>query len=473
MFLFPVIYILAFIYAINQLIRKEIMGLMIFIIIGLPIYINVLSVTYMYQMGKLIPLLQSFKEICVFLAFYMVVSNLKVKPRFHLIDKLVAIFFFCSLTYAILPIGPYDLFHRLLAFKVMSIFPVIYYTGRLCKASSININTVFTYICTVMIIAAIVVLFEVGFYQHIHNYTGFTNYLTEYLNGEASGSYGLIWTFETESGLKRFGSIFSSPLELSSATILAVAALLALATNKRNGIDITNFNLIALAATLICIVLAISRAAFANYFLLILCYAYITRQRKLIVYLQFFFITTALFIVFFLKGDLYNFIMSTIRFENASSVGHVVEWLNGIDAMVSHPLGLGLGSSGRVSMESKDHIGGENQLIITGVQVGIPMLIVYTTIYIHLITTGIKALRTATGKKKKLILFVVLVKIGIILPLLTSYIESFIYLIYTSHFLSGLMMNMIMNDSAQLAVKTNTSFSNISSPDNDNRYSQC
>ena len=118
--------------------------------------------------------------------------------------------------------------------------------------------------------------------------------------------------------------------------------------------------------------------------------------------------------------------------------------------MITHPFGMGLGASGRVSMESNDNIGGESQLIIVGVQVGIAMLIVYIWIYALLIKKGIKALKTESGKKKKLILATVLLKIGFIIPLITSYFDSFIYITFTSYFLSGLMINMIFADNERL-----------------------
>ena len=265
-----------------------------------------------------------------------------------------------------------------------------------------------------------------------------------YFNAEPSGSYGLIWTFETETGLKRFGSIFSSPLELASAAVLSLSVLMALATSKRFKIRFSNFYVLSFIATLACVIFAVSRASMLNYFILIYCYAHITHNKKLVSYFHYFVIIIAVYITFFLKGDLFDFIVATLSFQNASSLGHVLEWVNGINAMAAHPLGLGLGSSGRVSMESNDQIGGENQLVIIGVQVGIVVLAIYIWIYALLIKSGLKALKTATGKKRRLILCVVLLKIGIIIPLVTSYIDTFNYITYMTYFLSGLMIDMIM-----------------------------
>lgn len=446
MFLFPLVYICSFLYAISLLIKKEVKGFFLFTVLGLPVYINALSVTFMYGFEKAIPIMQAFKELCLLFAFLMVVFNLKKRPTLHLVDKLILIFFIYSFLYLVLPIGEYNFQSRLIAFKALAVFPLIYFTGRLCKSEAININQFFSYICAVSIAAAIVLVFEVVPYQHLHTHTGLMNFMIRFFNAEPSGNYGLLWSFETESGLKRFGSIFSSPLELSAASILTLAVLLGLVTGSKNKIKVTNFYLFTFIATLFCVIFAVSRAAFANYFILIYCYALLTHNKKLLKYFHYSLLMVVIYVAFFLEGNLYDDIIATLNFQNSSSIGHILEWVKGINAITAHPLGLGLGSSGRVSMETNDNVGGENQLIIVGVQVGIAMVIIYIWIYALLIKTGLKALQTAQGKKKKLVMATVLLKIGFIIPLITSYFDTFIYITFTSYFLSGLMINMIMND---------------------------
>jgi hypothetical protein len=181
-----------------------------------------------------------------------------------------------------------------------------------------------------------------------------------------------------------------------------------------------------------------------NYFILFYCFAHLTRQKKLVRFFHLAFIAVILLLIFVVKGDILSFVVDTLRFQNASSIGHLLEWMNGLQAMAANPLGLGLGSSGRVAMETNDNIGGENQLIIIGVQTGIPVLLVYVFIYFLLLQTGFRNLGQARGKKRRLILAVIFLKIGMLIPLLTSYIDSFNYITYTINFLSGLMINVIM-----------------------------
>lgn len=450
MILFPIIYLASFFYGLVLLYKKDIRGFPVFIIGGLPIYIHALSVTHLYGFAGIIPAMQACKEIMVFASFVMVLFTLQEKPRWHAVDKWMMVFLGASLLYLVLPIGSYSFISRLLAFKALSVFPLIYFTGRLCKAKDINLNYLFSYICIVSIIAALVLFFvELIPYEHLHTKTGFLDFHIKFFGTEESGNYGLIWTFETESGLKRFGSIFSSPLELAASTVLTLSVLLSLAGDRRMRFRFSKFNTASLLATLFCIIMAISRASLINYFLLFYCFAHITNHQKWVQYIHLAFVLVVILFLFVVEGDLLQFTIDTLRFQNASSIGHLLEWIKGLQAMAANPLGLGLGSSGRVSMETNDNIGGENQLIIIGVQVGIPVLLVYIIIYGATIRAALQMISFSKGKQKRLAMTVVLMKIGIIIPLLTSYIDSFNYITYTTYFLSGLCINLLMKGKQQ------------------------
>lgn len=455
MLLFPVIYIVSFIQGFLQLVKKRVEGFLLFTIVGLPLYINALSVTFMYGFAGMVPVMQSFKEVSVLLGCWVVGTRIRRNPRLHRIDLMILAFFLYTFLYALLPIGSYGIGARFLALKNLSFFPLIYFIGRFCDVQHINIRKTFSYICLVGIIAAVVVMGERALYVHLHTFTGFSEYNFYFFNGEVSGNYGLLWTFETESGAKRFGSIFSNPLDLASATVLCLSAVLALITYKNKKIQVrpTDFEIIGLAATLVCIVLAASRASFASYFMLVYVYGWITHNRSIIRYFHVFSLLAVSYVLFMLEGDLYDFIVNTITFRNASSLGHVLEWLDGINAMAARPLGMGLGESGRVSMTMKENIGGENQLIIIGVQTGVLAMLLYLAIYIQLIRTGLREMRTSSGKEWKVMLAVVLIKIGLFIPMFTAYLDSYIYLSYISWFMCGYMINLIQ--ARPLPVPTN------------------
>jgi hypothetical protein len=452
MFLFPLTYLASFFYAITKLFKKQVDGFLIFVIVGLPIYINAMSVSFMYGFSRWIPLLQSFKELAVLGACLLVATQISQKPVLHLIDKLIIAFFVYTLLYAFVPIGSYSIMGKLMALKNLSFFCLLYFIGRFCDKDQVSINKLFSFIVIVLLVATIVVFGERMFNQHLHSYTGFSDYNFYFFNTDASGNYGLLWTFETESSAKRFGSIFSNPLEFASAIVLSLAIMFALISSKNNtepnAIIQTNPNTlekIGLIASFICIVLALSRAAFISYFLVIYIYGWILGNKKIIHFFHIGAVIIVLYVFYILEGDLYDFIMNTLTFQNESSLGHVLEWLDGINAMATQPWGLGLGESGRVSMTNQNNIGGENQFIIIGVQVGVIAMALYIYIYFKLIKTGLQQLKITAGKEWKIILAIVLIKVGMFIPMFTAYIDSYIYFSYFSWFLSGYMINHIQN----------------------------
>ena len=307
------------------------------------------------------------------------------------------------------------------------------------------------------IISAVVVIGEKLIDTHLQSFTGYSEYLYYYFDMESSGNYGLTWTFETESQMKRFASIFANPLEHAVGAVLWLSVLLTTIAYKRDKriiIQPEGFDLIGIAGSLICIVLAASTASFLSYFMLVYFYGWIIKNKSIVSGFHLFFLTALLYILFFLEGDLYDFIVNTITFENASSIGHVIEWLTGIEAMINNPMGMGLGESGRVAAAGGFNTGGENQLIIVGVQTGILSMLIYIIIHFSLINTGLKALKNHEGKTWKVSLLVILIKIGLFIPAFTANVDSYIYLTYFSWLISGYMVNLISEENLNKVTAT-------------------
>jgi hypothetical protein len=453
--LFPLIYITAFIYGLFHLAKSKMQGLLVFLIFGLPIYINTMSVSFAFGLAKAIPFLQFFKEFivvisCVIIAFS--VHEYK-KIKLHFIDKLVIFFFLYTLAYFILPVGTYSIFFKLLAFKNIAFFPLLYFIGRFVNFKQLHLNKMYAFVLFVIIVAFAVALIEKYTNTHLHAFTGYADYNLKFFDTEPTGKYGLGWTFETESGSKRFGSIFSNPLEFAAAIIVALAIALGVMTRKQEklGIYMDSFHVLALFASFCCILFAASRAAFVSYFLVIYVYAWIAKMKKTLFYFHVLSLMIVILFFAFVEGDLYDYVMNTITFTNTSSIGHVIEWLNGLEAMIEKPLGLGLGESGRVANASGDNIGGENQLVIIGVQAGVIAMFTYLTIYIAILVLGLKQLKLAKGQFYTLALITVLLKVGLFIPMFTANIDAYIYVSFLSWFLSGLMVNFYQSKIEDLA----------------------
>lgn len=444
MFLFPILYIAFFLVSLKYLAQDKVKGILLFIVFGLPIYTMALSVSYMYGFSKLIPVMQSFKELLLLLYLGYAILNIREKIQMQWMDKIMLAFFCYVFLYVLVPLGSYSFMQRLLAFKSLSFFPLIYFTGRLVDVRKIQLNEIFHYICLLTIIAASVLLFEVITYTHIQTYSGYAPYALKYFDQETNGSYGLSWTFEIENGMKRFASIFSTPLELSAATLIATAALAALVTDQRNKMHLNKFTLLALVSTLFTISFALSRASFASYFVMIYVYAAITGHKRIIQLIHIGIASAAaVLLLVSIQSDFVDFIINTINFSNASSAGHVLEWINGVESMIQHPLGIGLGESGRLSAMTGYNTGGENQFVIIGVQAGVIALGLYIAAYINSIRTALSVIRKQTGKIRRLGIFILLIKIGLFIPLFTAEVESYIYVSYITWFLTGFLFNMV------------------------------
>src|SRR5690606_8682424 len=115
---------------------------------------------------------------------------------------------------------------------------------------------------------ALVLGFEILNEQHFQTYTGYADYNFYFFNQEASGNYGLSWTFETSTGLKRFSSFFANPLEFAAATLLALAVFAGLYTTDERRFKIDLIGIIALVATQLAIFFALSRSSLASYFIM-------------------------------------------------------------------------------------------------------------------------------------------------------------------------------------------------------------
>lgn len=444
MFIFPLLYITSFITALYKLFNKQQEGLLIFLICGLPIYITSLSIVNMYGLAPVIPLLQACKELAILVAIVTYTYQYNRKLQLHPVDWLVLSYVAYNFVYALLPLGPYSFMERLVALKGISFFPFIYFAGRFCDPRQINLNKWFKYLCLLAIVTGIVLLFEIVPYQHLQTYTGYADYSLAFFNVEPAGNYGLTWTFESINGIKRFASFFSMPLEHAAATLISVSVIAALITDKKNRIRVNTFIIIAFLFTLLSIIFAFSRAAFASYFLMIYVYMLITKNKQWLKIIHWGAVVIIVAVLVWLKGDIYEVITTTIDFSDSSSVSHLIEWVAGIQSIGSNPLGLGLGHSGRIAGSFGENIGGENQLIIIGVQTGIISILLYISIYVLIIKNAFGLFRRSkVNKERKIGLLLVLLKVGMIIPLLTAEVETYLYISYVMWFLSGMLISII------------------------------
>lgn len=442
LFLLPCIYLFSFLQALYRLLKNQPQYIIVFFVIGLPLYFTSLSLTNLYGFSALVPVFQSFKELIVLAALVWLALVKKRTIVLHFPDKLLLAYLIYTFAYVLIPLGNFGLFEKLLALKSLSFFPLVYFTGRYMTPDTVRLNNAMHYICLVAILAAIVLCWEVLQNQHLQSLTGYADYNEKFYGAEPSGNFGLSWTFETSNGLKRFASFYGGPLELGANMMLTLAVCLSIITTNHNKIKMTRIIFITLIICTLSVFFAISRASLVSYFAIIYLYAWVTKRKKLLIYFHYGVLAIAILIAFYLRGDIYELIITTINFTDNSSAYHVLQWLEGLEAMASKPLGLGLGMSGRVSNATGDNIGGENQLIIIGVQAGVIAILLYVLMYTWTISYCTRVFRSSEGMVRKLALCILLVKMGLIIPTLTANVESYIYISYFTWFCTGLLVTM-------------------------------
>ncbi|GAA4096950.1 hypothetical protein [Mucilaginibacter panaciglaebae] len=450
MFIFPLIFIISFFFALREIYNGNTSGVLIFMIFGLSMYTTAMSVTFLYGLKDIIPILQSFKELMIILVLILNLFALRRIPRFHLLDYLILFFFGYLLVYALLPIGGQSFFSRLTALKSMSFYIVVYFAGRLFDPKKVYINKYFSFFILLAIGAAIVLALEVAAKSPLQFHSGYFDYAYYFFNLEATGPYGLATTFASGGGYIRFASFFTNPLEHAAAAIISLSVILSLYTADNNKFRINNIGLLGLCATAMSVIFALSRAPLASYFLVIYIYALVTKRKLIVNTVHLIFAIGAAYVIYLFAQfennhtGLIAVLLNTIDFSDPSSVGHLVQWATGILSIGQHPLGLGMGSSGRVAASLNESVGGENQFIIVGVQAGIIALLLDFIIFIMFIRISYKWLNLLKGKERKLCIAVFLIKVGFFIPTLTSELESSTYLSYMNWFLSGLLIAVIM-----------------------------
>ena len=146
-----------------------------------------------------------------------------------------------------------------------------------------------------------------------------------------------------------------------------------------------------------------------------------------------------LFVLYnFSSEEIQYIIIDTIKFENTSSLGHLIEWIEGILSILENPLGIGLAMSGNAGgVDQSLKVGGENQFLILGVQMGVIALFVYTLILFYVIIRAIKTFQNSKNQQKHISYIVACSKFGLLLPLLTANAELYLFVSLTTWFLAG------------------------------------
>ncbi|NQW26869.1 MAG: O-antigen ligase domain-containing protein [Flammeovirgaceae bacterium] len=417
-----------------------------FMIGFLPIYGTYLALAYQQTASIIfINFIKYVKEIMLLvmlIAYFLYKKDIFKHPfRLIFLDKLILIFTLLCIVFTILPIGPIDPFEKMVYLKNILYFPLAYFLGRNSPLIFVQLRPLLYIIVSIGVLASIVAIFESAFDIHLHTLIGYSEYNFEVKNIKPTGNYGLTWTFENGYQEKRFGSFFADPLELAASMLLTFStALILFLSSKFNNNKTLYFGLALLI--LLVFFIASSRSAGLALLLMVLFIAVLLRYYRLLILIFTSVSGLLIYIFYFSSPDLQFYLIDTFTFQNSSSVGHLIEWLKAIESIYEYPLGIGLGTSGNLDVvDLANQIGGENQFLIYGVQMGLIALILYLMITLLAITNSFHVYRNAVSTNEKVAPFIVSsVKFGLILPLFTSNAESYLFIFFVTWWLTGYTM---------------------------------
>ena len=440
--------ILGFLWTLQEMIVKGKWTYFIFFLAAfLPIYITYLSLTYLNTRSEvLVTVFQALKDGVVGIALVVAILFQK-KPaeytfRPQSTDWLMGSFLIIAFCFLILPIGEVPFLTKASYFKGMLLPGLAYFLGRNTVFDEQELSRFFSMIFIVAILAFAVNLMEQFVLQaHIQQHTGYALYNLVINDTYPTGNFGLSWTFETQALTKRLASFFADPLELASSVLLGFAAgLIWFLTSKREeGFPY----LVVMLCSMGSLFFSSSRSAFGGFFIMLFFIAVIFKLYRLILF-GFSLVTAfVIFVVFFASDDFYYFVIDTLTFQNASSVGHVVEWVIALESMIENPFGVGLAMSGNSgSVTDEVRIGGENQFLIYGVQLGFIGMFLYILILGFSISRSIRVFRlTENVMTARLAFTAAAVKTGLLFPLFTANAELFAYVNWITWWMVGYAMN--------------------------------
>ncbi len=437
------LYVVFYTITFQQVLSGKIKFLLYYVAIFLPIYTVFLTITFNFlDSSLLIKFIQYSKEVVILSAFGLMLlgsKNILSKGwKVTFLDSLFISFFVLTLFFFLLPLGEAALVNKAVYLKNILLIVIFYFFGRNVQMSFSDWNKVFQVIFVVAIFATFLVSLEKILGIHFHTVVDYPNFLIKFQEQEPAGTYGLLWTFEAEGGKPRYGSFFAHPLELSSAMLIvgAAASIYLLSVKFKTNKSIY---FVVFGCAILSVLFAYSRASLAAFILMMIFMAFMLQYYKILFATLIGVLFMAIYIWFFASNEIRYFAIDTLTFQNSSSITHLIDWFAAIESIINNPQGIGLAMSGNAAGVERDiAIGGENQFLVYGVQMGLLGMMIYLGLIIIGIRNGWKAYRMSVKREEGIVPFVAAAtKFGLLLPLFTANAEVYIYISLISWWLIG------------------------------------
>ena len=441
--LFLYFFILSFI--IKESIRKESIYPLLYIILFLPTYSFFQILIYdLSQNIFFVNLIKYSKDLSILFIFFIYLfgkktSIFKINWKITRLDLLFISFSALIFFFMVSPVGEANLLEKIIYGKNLLLISLVYFLGRNINYSFLDLNFINKTLVILTSLSCLIALIEFSFNTHLHSTINYSSFYLDLYNINPTGNYGLSWTFERPGPIKRFGSFFADPLEFSSFLLIGLSIVLFKIHSSKISINrIYYFIFFVLIIT--GIYLSYSRSVIISVFLMFFINLILIKKYRLLLSLISISFLIGVGTYYYSSEETKYFILDTITFQNSSSLGHLVKWIQGILSITENPLGSGLGSSGNsLSVDNEISIGGENQFIIIGVQMGLLGLINYIGLIYYSIRNSYKLFNLEKDFQLKYLPFIVCcLKFALIFPLMTSNAEIYTFLSLFGWFIVGL-----------------------------------
>ena len=418
--------------------------LLLYVICFLPFYtVFQITVFNAFENIVLINSIKYSKDFVFFSSFILFIIGTKRSFinrtfNFSVLDKLIITFLALVLVYLIIPLGEANLISKIIYAKNIFLIGILYFFGRNTDFNFKNWNIVIKLLVFLTLLSFIIALLETVAGTHLHSFLGYSNYNLVVNDIDPQGNYGLNWSFESQGAKPRYASFFADPLEFSASLLLFFSlALWLFIHSKYKQNKLLFITLISLIIS--SFLFAFSRASMFSGILVLVFGLYLSRNYKIIFSMFFIVLLGFVYVYNFSDEELRFFIQDTLTFQNTSSLGHLVEWIEGIISIYENPFGVGLAMSGNASgVDQSIKIGGENQFLIYGVQMGIVSLVLYLLILIKAIYNSARLYLKSVDYNHKSIGFITsLTKFGLLIPLFTANAELYLFVALFSWYLVG------------------------------------
>lgn len=136
-----------------------------------------------------------------------------------------------------------------------------------------------------------------------------------------------------------------------------------------------------------------------------------------------------------------TFAWDTLTWQTGSSVAHLSDWSEGIESLIDHPLGIGLGAGGLTAVRfGLPATAADSQFFKYSVEMGIPGLVLYAAMLLAIAAAGLKLARRGAGPERDYGAFLAVSILGLALNGVTTLPLTTNFFAYVLFWLAGVVV---------------------------------